>query len=382
MNDDLRRQAEVRLRDAETAANASIHELQVHQIELEIQNEELRRTQLELEKSRTRYYDLYNNAPAGYLLLDESATIRRSNQTFMEIVGTEKNPNDTAFPDYLVPEDRGLFLGRFGSFFRDPQGKHMEVTLRTDGTRLVRVQLTGRTEHTGDDRRVMVILTDVTGLKVATDRAEALVKEKELILREVHHRIKNNMEIISAMLSLEGSLARFDETKDALEQARNRINTMMGIYELLYRTENYGSINLKDYIEDLVDRIRKTYIVGNAITITADLPSVIVAGETVVPVGIITTELVVNALKYAFPDGRTGVIRVIVTGSVDTGLCLTIQDDGVGTTERHGAAGRNGTGFGTKLVEALTDQLHGSLEERKSENGFRVSVRFTPKKRR
>ncbi|MBN2874525.1 MAG: PAS domain S-box protein, partial [Spirochaetales bacterium] len=241
--DDLRKRAEAALadvgRDKPPAhpddIKALIHDLRVHQIELEMQNEELRVSRTSLEVARDKYARLYNQSPVGYISVDKHGIVRKANQTFLDMIdhGTA-DIRDKPLVDYLSAESRDVFLGRFGAFFRQPMGKTMDIELRGATGRVV-VRLSAR--RVPDDEELLVAVVDIGEQAKAEARVNALLEEKQMLLREVHHRIKNNMNVAMAMLAIQADTIENPEAKTAMEDAGRRMFSMMVIYEKLYRSE-------------------------------------------------------------------------------------------------------------------------------------------------
>lgn len=188
--------------------------------------------------------------------------------------------------------------------------------------------------------------------------AEA-VDENRLLLSEVHHRIKNNLQVVASLVYLQPGDA------DGKRELARRIETVSGLHEQLYRSGRFGAVSLDIHIKETVDRLRDTY--GSDVAIEYDLPSISVDPEMALPLTLIVGEIVSNALKHAFKDGRAGTISISLLPSGET-LSLTIRDNGSGW-----APGGHTNGFGMSLLKALTQQIGGTYEFR-SEGGLVFSL--------
>jgi len=333
-----------------------IHDLQVHQIELEMQNDELRTSRNELELARDGFARLYNQSPVGYISLDESGLIHKANQTFLDLFGMrEDEVKGSPFSECLLPEDRDIFLGRFSAIFRQPAAKSIDLRLKSrNGYRDVR--LSAAREDKG--KTLLVIVTDITERKLADDKIEALLEEKKLLLREVHHRIKNNLNVATSLLTIQADRIENPEGKAALENARGRMMSMMLIYDRLYRSGDFRHISAAEYISQLLDALSEQFA-SPLIRVERQLEDFLMDSNTLSPLGIILNELITNAYKYAFPSGRSGTISVRLSLKANGMAELMIADDGRGLPESFDE--NNSKGFGLFLIRALVDQIEGTL---------------------
>jgi len=452
-----------------------IHNLRVHQVELEMQNEELRASRNELEQARDAFALLYNQSPVGYLSLDESGLIRKANRTFLQLVGEpDGDVKGAPFSDFLIDEDRQVFLGRFSAIYRQPTDKHVNLRLRS-GHGSVTVRRSARREDDGKALLVAVIdiseqaraeaglrdaehlwsqtfeamgdsvwildvdgrvvkynaaaerlfgkpgedikgaycyelmhgadrhpagcpflrmreswtrevenllvgdrwyevsveplrsidgritgtvhiSKDITDRKQSDDRIRALLDEKQLLLREVHHRIKNNMNVTISFLSLQAESARSAEARTAMENAERRMYSMMVIYDQLYRSEDYRSLSTAEYILQLLDIISRQFN-APAIRIERELDDFLLDSSTMYPLGIMLNELITNAFKYAFKGRDGGRISVSLKKGTDGTATLAVEDDGPGLPAGTGSGG----GFGLVMMRGLAEQIGGTI---------------------
>ncbi len=200
---------------------------------------------------------------------------------------------------------------------------------------------------------------DLTERKRVERQNQSLLAEKDILLKEVHHRIKNNMSTIASLLALQARGLSSDPAIAALTDARSRINTMMEIYEKLYRSPDYRSVRATDYLGRLIDGIRLTYSSGTAVRIEKNIDDMTLDSRVLFPVGMIVNELLTNALRHAFPDGRSGLIEVGLVRDGD-GMELTVSDDGTGMPASVDVD--NAKGFGLVLVSTLAEQLGGEVK--------------------
>lgn len=191
------------------------------------------------------------------------------------------------------------------------------------------------------------------------ERLSALLQDRELLLREIHHRVKNNLQIVSSLLFLQGSRREEGEVRSAFMESQGRVRTMAMLHEHLYEADSLSGIPVERYLESLTSFIRRTHATGDAeveLCIDTDGPSFTM--DTMVPLGLIVNELVTNALKHAFPNGRAGRVGVALH-AVDGAYQLTVGDDGVGLGPPQEDAPHRGLGL--RLVRSLVEQLDGAM---------------------
>ncbi|MCZ7400589.1 MAG: ATP-binding protein [Candidatus Methanoperedens sp.] len=200
------------------------------------------------------------------------------------------------------------------------------------------------------------------------------IQEKEVLLREIHHRVKNNMQIVSSLLMLQSQNIEDKKYKDVFIDSQNRIHAMALIHEKLYQSESIAQINFKEYVSDIVSNIIGSYGQKSNIQIDINVENIPIKIDYAVPCGLIINELVTNSLKYAFPDGRQGKIQISVTSNDNNMIRLSISDDGVGIPEDVDI--RNTKTLGLELVTSLAEgQLHGEIILNR-ENGTEFQINF------
>ena len=182
--------------------------------------------------------------------------------------------------------------------------------------------------------------------------------ENELLLKEIHHRVKNNLEVVSSLLALQSAQIDDPGIKDAMQEGQNRVQSIGIVHQKLYQRDNLAAIEMKDYFLHLSESILDSFGAEDRVTVECAMNQLDVDVDTAVPLGLIVNELLTNTLKYAFPDGRKGVVRIKLEKNAAGNLHLEVTDNGIG---KSGAT--QGTGFGGQLVGLLTRQLNGSMRE-------------------
>ena len=195
-------------------------------------------------------------------------------------------------------------------------------------------------------------------------------EEKEYLLKEIHHRVKNNLEIVSSLLSLQSAQIKDRKIADAMQKSEQRVHSMSMIHQKLYQGKSLSHIEMKDYFENLGTYIIHTFGKEGKVKLVCDMAPLELDVDHAVPIGLIVNELITNALKYAYPDNRKGLVEVSLRQSGNQ-LHLKVADDGIGKD----ITNMRGTGFGTQLIALLTAQLDGKMQL-SVEQGTAVSFEF------
>lgn len=223
-----------------------------------------------------------------------------------------------------------------------------------------------------NQRLISAIREEREKLETAEREIRKLLAEKELILQEVHHRIKNNLGTVSSLLSLQAGLSRDPATIAALSDAGNRIRSMTTLYEELYRSTNFTDLSVKEYLPPLVDEILSNFPNAANVAVEKRVDDFVLEVRSLQPLGIIVNELLTNTMKYAFSGNGAGTISVSATRSGGV-VTVSVADDGAGIPPSvdFGESG----GFGLTVVDALAKQLHGSVRIERG-RGTRVVLEF------
>ena len=207
-------------------------------------------------------------------------------------------------------------------------------------------------------------------LAAVNQELDAKNQQNELLLKEIHHRVKNNLEMVKSLIALQSAQLTDKASKEAMLASQNRVQSMGIIHQKLYQGTNLGSIEMKDYFINLSEGVLDTFNAEDKVKIECAMEELNLDVDTAVPIGLIVNELLTNALKYAFPKSSKGKINISLKEE-NNDLKLKVSDDGVGKTE---GADPQGTGFGSQLIKLLTKQLNGTLYE---EHQTGTSVFFT-----
>ncbi len=227
------------------------------------------------------------------------------------------------------------------------------------------------------DRAISVALArfnDMTELRRVKEELQISLNEKETLLKEVHHRIKNNMNVVSSLLKLQMNSIDDEKAKEALRDSRNRVQAMFMIHQALYTSDNISTINVEAYLSELGKSILQGHIARQHVSLKTDIETILMRGEQASPLGLIVNELITNSLKHAFPDNRTGEIVLKLKLNKDKKVELSVSDSGIGLSTSFDLQNQNGMGL--SLVKALAEnQLDGTFDT-ESKNGARFIITF------
>jgi two-component sensor histidine kinase len=223
------------------------------------------------------------------------------------------------------------------------------------------------------------IMLDIAERKRAEEQIRNSLKEKEILLKEIHHRVKNNLQIISTLLDLQSDSFVEDQSRRFFEDCQNRIRSMAMIHEKLYEASDFVSIDFGEYLKNLTNSLFTTYVSDRRITLTVEAGEMALEIDDAIPCGLIVNELVSNSMKYAFPEGRTGTLTVRLQVGDGDRITLTVEDNGVGFPPDLDF--RDTETLGLQLVNLLVKQIHGEIELEKGPGTiFRIKFRRSLKR--
>ncbi len=351
--------------------------------EMDASTEELITVSVELRESEEKFRFLVRDMQVGVLLQGPKAEILMSNPKALELLGlsedqllgkTSYDPDwnvihedGTPFPGHTHPVPEAIASGKpvhniiMGVYRPAPDGRvwllvDAEPQLNDDGT----------------VRQVVCTFIDITSLKKAEDKVQTLLTEKELLLSEVHHRIKNNMNTIKGLLTLQLSAEENQSAAASLRDAESRVQSMILLYDRLYCTDNYRELSVKDYLQKLAEEIVGSFQNRGIVKVETEIDDFILNVQKLSPLGIIVNELFTNMMKYAFTGRDSGVINLRASMK-DNRVKIIIQDNGVGIPEAIDF--KRSTGFGLDLVEMLMEQIGGNIKIERGD-GTRFVIEF------
>jgi len=273
-----------------------------------------------------------------------------------EVLG--RNLHNLIAPERYFPRYREA-VERFHSTGKgDAIGTVSEVeALVKDGSEII-VEMSLAAVRIHDRWHALGVLRDVTERKKTDESLKKMLVEKEILLKEVHHRIKNNMTTISSLLSLQAGNSKEPAVARALEDANIRLGSMVVLYDKLYKSTNFGELSIKEYLDQLVDEIIVNFPNHGTVAVEKRIADLAVDAKKLQTLGIIVNELLTNIMKHAFAGRERGSIS-ISADSIDGRIALVVSDDGNGIPKSIDF--ENSAGFGLTLVGLLTKQLQGTI---------------------
>jgi PAS domain S-box-containing protein len=218
------------------------------------------------------------------------------------------------------------------------------------------------------------IVSDITDRKITEEKIRSSLKEKEVMLKEIHHRVKNNMQVVSSLLNLQSKYIVNEKDLELFKESQNRVKSMSLVHEKLYQSRNLANIDFYEYTRNLIRNLYITYGVnGSQIQLSIDILDVYLDINIAIPCGLIINEIVSNSLKYAFPDSRKGIIKIFMQ-DVQTKITMIISDDGIGLPEDI-VLGETDS-LGLQLVHTLSMQLESEIHIDRI-NGTKFTFYFT-----
>ncbi len=312
-----------------------------------------------------------NSADVMIWSLDRNFTITACNRFF--IANTERIYNrrigqgdniQLMFSDVISVEQNQEWIKAYGACFA---GKEIHTEARVtlnDGTAIWLELFMSPIREGGTINEVSCLAHDITEKKLTEKAIADSLREKEVLLKEVHHRVKNNLQIISSIFSLQRDHVDGDERLlTLLQESKDRIRSMSYIHESLYQNKNFSHVDMVRYIDGLCGNLAMSYSLNGRIRLATDLQPLLLDIDKAIPCGLVLNELISNALKHAFPDGREGRISIAMHEEGKT-VVIRLADDGVGFPEGRDEEER---GLGLELVQLLMEQLDGkAVRERAS----------------
>jgi len=348
---------------------------------------ERRQAEIALRRSENLLSKIFDILPIGLWLADASGRLVRSNQAGRMIWGAEP---------LVGLEKYGVFKAR-----RLPAGEEVtaqdwalahtireKVTITDemleidafDGTKKIILNYTAPVlDEAGNIEAAIVVNIDISARQQDETLIRASLKEKEVLLQEIHHRVKNNLQIVSGLLTLQAGHAAEKSMEEMFRESQDRIRSIALVHESLYKSHNLAEIAFDDYLRVLVDNlVTSHFAAAGRIAVQYEMERILLTIETAIPLGLIVNELVSNSLKHAFPGGQRGQIRVQLHGrekerfvgvKTKSGTLyrvptceLTIADDGVGLPAEFELAGQKTLGI--QILSMLAIQMNGELTVR------------------
>lgn len=341
--------------------------------------EETKRKEAEaaLAKSEAYYRTIFESTGTASIIIGANHVIKMANKKSEEFIGynVDEIENKIKWTSFVHPDD----LERLKEYHKlrrlTPNDAPSEYEFRLiDRDKNERQIMLYSSLIPGTDDSVVSLL-DITERKKSEIAIKNSLKEKELLLQEIHHRVKNNMQIISSLLNLQRSYIEDEKIATILKDSQGRVKSMALVHEKLYQADDLAEVNVAEYIRSLTTSMFHNYSVQPGVDLNLDVGEVFFDIDTAVPMGLIINELVSNSLKYAFTNKGSGNICISLhQSSEDDIYLLKIADDGVGFPEDVDFL--NSPSLGLQLVKTLVNQLNGTIElDRNKGTCFKISIK-------
>ncbi len=336
----------------------------------------------QLIETKNRYKTIFENTGTAMVIFNKDGIVTLINSEMEELLGLKKEEveNKGRWVEFVHPDDLPMMLDYHQQREKDPRSapSSYETRFIVKGGEVHYTKITvDKIPDTDEYVTSVVDLTDLLNAYKKLEKSEGDLRdalaEKEILLKEIHHRVKNNLMVISSLLNLQSKYIQDEVALDIFRESQNRAKSMALIHERLYRSTDLKRIDFGDYIRTLTTDLYHTYATeARGIKLNMDLEDIMVDINTTVPLGLILNELVTNSLKYAFPEGSEGEINIKFYKKDDE-LILIIGDDGVGFPEELDF--RHTETLGLQLVNNLTNQISGKIELDRT-NGTKFKITF------
>ncbi len=330
------------------------------------------RSDLLLKESEEKYRAAFITSPDAININSMDGTYIDINEGFTKLTGYLRQDviglKSTELLIWAEPEDRlKLIAGLREKGLVD----NLEAVFRSKDGTLKTALMSARIIMINNVPHILSITRDITERKNSEEKIKALLKEKELLIKEMNHRIKNNLNTILALLSLQSSKLKNTEAVNALMETKTRVHSMMILYDKIYISKNYSRISIRDYASQLVDEITCLFPGAGKVKIEKYIEDFDIDTKTLFNVGIIINEIITNSMKYAFTGREDGRLYISISQK-DGKVIIEIGDNGPGIPE---SIDIDSSGFGLQLVKLLTGQIGGILKIERRQ-GCKFTVEF------
>jgi PAS domain S-box-containing protein len=329
-----------------------------------------------LRESEERYRLLFQYSPLGIYIADRDGNILDANERLLAILGSPsleatKKINVLTFPVLLENGYSDTFRRCVDS--NTVLSMEFSYTSLWGKTTFASNYLVPVADNSGKVVKVFTLIEDITMRKQNEERIKSLLDEKELLLKETHHRIKNNMNVVYSLLQLQANRVDDESGKGVLDDAAGRVQSMAVLYDKLYRSDIQHELSIKDFLPSLVEEIIAVNTAPVSVKTDIRIDDIVVSAKILSSLGILLNELITNSMKYAFKNSSGGMIRITAERK-DNEITITYCDNGIGLPET--VSLETSTGFGMQLISMLVSQIKGTIEITR-DHGTGFVIRFS-----
>ncbi|MEA5516157.1 PAS domain S-box protein [Nodularia sp. UHCC 0506] len=346
---------------------------------LQIEITERQRIENALRESERQFRAAFHQAAVGIAHVGTNGQWLLVNQKLCDIVGyTSQELELLTFQDITHPDDLDIDLNYVNQVLAgEIENYSLEKRYFRKNGAIVWVNLTVSLmrESSGEPNYFISVVEDISDRKQSQKQIQASLLEKEVLLKEIYHRVKNNLQVISSLLNLQSAYIEDANDMAIFQQSQQRIASMALVHEKMCQSPDLAKINLNNYVQDLVSSLCTCYELNtNVISINIHIDNGILLGlDTAIPFSLIIHELVSNSLKHAFYGGMSGEINIEIKHSLENYISLIVRDNGIGLPSNFDF--QNTASLGWELIEALSDQLSGNITI-KSNIGVEFQIDF------
>jgi PAS domain S-box-containing protein len=330
--------------------------------------------QLELLKKEEKFSVIFQESPDGILVFDFTGKVLNANNAALQILGyIHRDEVIGSYHGQLFADLRKHPNFNWHKMIKGKTGAvGIKEIIRPDGKSIFLDIKTARIPWENENVAI-IIFRDVTDIVRADKKLKSSLKEKEVLLQEIHHRVKNNLQTVVSLLNLQSLKIKDKKALESFEESVHRIHSMALVHEKLYRSKDLSRVVFKDYVETMVKELFEVNKTSTSVKLKLDIQKINLSIDLAIPCGLILNELVTNSLKHAFPDNRKGVIKLSMHDLPEQRYELVVQDNGIGLPADNILIANNTLGL--QLVRGLTEQLHGELKIQRG-NGTIFTVSF------
>lgn len=358
----------------------------IEELEREIFDLNLKLQQVEERRQNEIFWfqNIVDSIPNPLFIKNEKHAFHTTNLAFEEFVDvTKEELYQKTDWDFFPKEEANVFIRMDNEVLENGETNWNEEKITINGETRELLTSKVRVKDKEGNKFILGIITDLTDkenqhieLLHKKDQLELEKNNVQVLLKEIHHRVKNNMQVISSLLSLQKEKFGNKEVQKAFADCKDRITAMSSVHEILYKTENLSNINFSTYIETLTRKLKESYGLGNEIEFYLDIIHLFLNVNIAVPLGLAINEIVINSIKHGKIEGKT--LKIYIRLITNQGKCiLTIGDNGKGKDEESQS---DKDTFGVELIDLFCRQINASIDLVEDSEGTHYQITFENKR--